>query len=143
MTSSTVSAMVLRDLIVKGESPWAEVYDPSRFIDTGSVLTFVKQNLDTAISLVSGKFSAGSPSSKIEREEGKIIDIDGRKIGAYKDEHGKLYFIDTTCTHMGCELKWNSAEKTWDCPCHGSRFSPTGNVIDGPAFKALNKIKTD
>ncbi len=82
MTSSAVSAMVLRDLIVKNENPWAEVYDPSRF-------------------------------------------------------------IDTTCTHMGCKLKWNGAERTWDCPCHGSRFSPAGNVIDGSAFKPLDRIEVN
>ncbi|HZJ76406.1 MAG TPA: FAD-dependent oxidoreductase [Oscillospiraceae bacterium] len=143
MTTGAVSALVLRDLIIKEESPWAEVYNPARFVDTGSILTFIKQNLSTAISLVSGKFPAGSADNKIERGEGKVININGKKVGAYKDEDGKLYFIDTTCTHMGCELKWNSAERTWDCPCHGSRFSPTGDVIDGPAFKSLDKIKAD
>lgn len=143
MTTSAVSAMVLRDTIVRGESSRAEVYDPSRTMDAGSILAFIKQNFDVATNLVSGKLSSGTSNGSIENEEGKIIKIAGRKIGAYKDEDGKLHFVNTTCTHMGCELRWNDAEKTWDCPCHGSRFSPTGKVIDGPAFKPLEKIEID
>jgi Rieske Fe-S protein len=143
MTTGAVSAMILRDLIVKGNNSWAEVYDPSRFIETGSILTFIKQNLDVAMNFVSGKFPTGSPAGKIEKGEGKIVNVAGQKIGAYRDEKGKLHLIDTTCTHMGCELKWNDAEKTWDCPCHGSRFSPTGEVIDSPAFEPLDKIEID
>ncbi|HZK57686.1 MAG TPA: FAD-dependent oxidoreductase [Clostridia bacterium] len=143
MTTGAVSAMILRDLVVKGNNPWAEVYDPSRFVDKGSVLTFIKQNLNTAINFASGKLPFGSAYKKIEKGEGKIINIAGQKIGVYRDEKGKLHFIDTTCTHMGCELKWNNAEKTWDCPCHGSRFSPTGEVIDSPAFEPLEKIEVE
>ena len=80
-----------------------EVYDPSRFIDTVRFLHLLNK-IGYCYKPCFCKFSAGSPSGKIEREEGKIIDIDGRKIGAYKDEHGKLYFIDNTCTHMGANL---------------------------------------
>lgn len=140
MTSSAVAAMILRDLIVKDKNQWSQVYDPSRFIDSGSILTLIKQNLDVAINFIFGKLFTGSSDGKIKKGEGKIIDLAGQKIGAYRDEKGKLYLIDTTCTHMGCELKWNDAERTWDCPCHGSRFSPTGEVIDGPAFKPLDKV---
>lgn len=143
MTSSTVSAMVLRDLIVKGESPWAEVYDPSRFINTGSIWTFIKENLGVAVSFITGKLFSGSLDSHLEKGEGKIIDVDGQKVGAYKDEHGKLYFVNTTCTHLGCEVQWNNAEQTWDCPCHGSRFSPIGDVIEGPAFEPLERIEIE
>ncbi|QUH19549.1 FAD-dependent oxidoreductase [Alkaliphilus sp. B6464] len=143
MTSSTVSAMILKDLIVNGESPWAEVYDPSRFINAGSIWTFIKENLDVAVNLIWGKLSPGSINPDIEKGQGKVIDIDGQKVGAYRDEEGKLYFVNTTCTHMGCEVKWNDAERTWDCPCHGSRFSPIGDVIEGPAFGPLEKIEVD
>jgi len=141
MTSSTVSAMTLRDLIVKGQSPWAEVYDPARFTYSGSIWHFIKENLDVAVNFISGKLFSGYMDNDIEKGQGKVIDIDGQKVGAYKDEEGKLYFINTTCTHMGCEVKWNDAERTWDCPCHGSRFSPTGDVIDGPAFEPLERIE--
>ncbi|KNY25959.1 Rieske (2Fe-2S) iron-sulfur domain-containing protein [Pseudobacteroides cellulosolvens ATCC 35603 = DSM 2933] len=70
--------------------------------------------------------------------EGKIIEANGQKAGAYRDEQGTLHVVDTTCTHMGCELSWNPAEKSWDCPCHGSRFSYEGGVIEGPALRSLD-----
>lgn len=143
MTGSTVSAMVLKDLIVKGQSPYAEVYDPARFTYAGSVWHYIKENLNVASYLISGKLSPGSLDTDIKKEQGKIIDIDGEKVGAYRDENGKLYLVNTTCTHMGCEVTWNNAERTWDCPCHGSRFSPTGDVIDSPAFEPLERIELD
>lgn len=68
------------------------------------------------------------------------LSIKAKKVGAYKDEDGNLHVIDTTCTHMGCECNWNHADHTWDCPCHGSRYSHTGDVIEGPAKKPLKKL---
>lgn len=143
MTTSTVSAMILRDLIVEGKSPWAGVYNPARIINKAGTWTTIKENLDVAINLISGKLSMGSSDNHIGGGQGKILNLDGVKVGAYKDENGKLHLINTTCTHMGCEVKWNNADRTWDCPCHGSRFSPTGDVIASPAFKPLDKIEID
>ncbi|MNP77426.1 Cytochrome b6-f complex iron-sulfur subunit 1 [compost metagenome] len=65
--------------------------------------------------------------------------MDGERIGAYRDREGKLHMVDTTCTHVGCEVNWNAGERTWDCPCHGSRFSYPGEVVEGPAEKPLQK----
>ncbi len=141
MTSCTVSSMILKDLIIKGESPYSEVYDPSRFIYTESVWKYIKNNLHNAYMFISGKLFLGSFNDTVKKGEGKVIEVDGQKVGAYRSEEGKLYLVNTTCTHLGCEIKWNNAERTWDCPCHGSRFSPTGDVIDGPAFEPLEKIE--
>ena len=143
MTISAVSAMVLKDIIVKGESPWAEVYDPARFTYSGSIWHLIKENIDVAINLISGKLLSESIDTDIKKGEGKAIDMDGEKAGAYRNEEGRLYLVNTTCTHLGCEVKWNNAEKTWDCPCHGSRFSPNGDVIEGPAFKPLERIEIE
>lgn len=74
----------------------------------------------------------------VKNNEAKVVSIDGNKYGVYRDENGKLYAVDITCTHLGCELVWNQAEKTWDCPCHGSRFSYDGKNVEGPAFNPLN-----
>lgn len=140
MTNSTVSAMILRDLIVKGESPWQDVYNPSRQTIIASTKQFVKGSLNVAGQLLEGKLSP-SPSPKsieIKRGEGRVIEANGKRTGAYRDEQGQLHLVNTTCTHMGCELNWNSAERSWDCPCHGSRFSYKGEVIEGPAVKPLD-----
>ena len=137
MTNSMVSAMILRDLIVEGESPWQEVYNPSRKSIVASAKNFVVQNFNVAEQLIEGKITSLPENIDIKPGEGKILRIDGERIGAYKDMQEKLHLVNTTCTHMGCELNWNPAEKSWDCPCHGSRFSYKGDVIEGPTVKPL------
>ncbi|WP_010243875.1 FAD-dependent oxidoreductase [Acetivibrio cellulolyticus] len=142
MTNSMASAMILSDLIVKGESPWQEVYNPSRQTIVASAKNFVVENLNVAKELIGGKITPPPANIDIKPGEGKIIEANGHKAGAYRDEKGTLHVVDTTCTHMGCELSWNSAEKTWDCPCHGSRFTYEGDIVEGPAVKPL-KLHTD
>lgn len=142
MTNSMASAMILSDLIIKGDSPWKDVYNPSRQTITASAKNFVVENLNVAKELIGGKITPPPKDVDIKPGEGKIIEANGHKAGAYRDEHGKLHVVDTTCTHMGCELSWNSAEKTWDCPCHGSRFTYEGEIVEGPTVKPL-KVHTD
>lgn len=138
MTNSMASSMILRDLIIEGKSPWQDVYSPSRETIIASAKEFVVQNLNVAEKLIGGKISPLPDDVEIKPGEGKIIEANGQRAGAYRDEQGKLHIVDTTCTHMGCELNWNSAERTWDCPCHGSRFSYKGDVIEGPALRPLD-----
>lgn len=138
MTTSMVSAVLLKDLIVHGKSPWQDVFNPSRRTIAASAKNFIVENLNVAEQLIDGKISSLPKEVKIAPGEGKIIEANGQRAGAYRDEKGKLHIVDTTCTHMGCELNWNSAEKTWDCPCHGSRFSYEGDVIEGPAVRPLD-----
>ncbi|ODM26222.1 (2Fe-2S)-binding protein [Clostridium sp. Bc-iso-3] len=138
MTNSMASAMILRDLIVDGKSSWQEVYNPSRKTIAASTKNFVVENLNVAEKLIEGKISPLPDNISIKPGEGKIIQVDGKRAGAYRDHQGTLHVVDTTCTHMGCELYWNSAEKSWDCPCHGSRFTYEGDVIEGPAVRPLS-----
>ena len=77
----------------------------------------------------------------MKRGHGKVIVRDGTKVAAYRDESGATTLRSATCTHMGCVVAWNDAERTWDCPCHGSRFKPNGDVISGPAESPLSKIE--
>lgn len=137
MTNSTASAMLIRDLIVKNESPWQDVYNPSRFTPISSAKNFIKENLNVAGQLISGKLSPVPDDVDIKPGESRVIEAEGQKSGAYRDEKGVLHIVDTTCTHLGCEVKWNEAEKSWDCPCHGSRFTYEGDIIDGPAKKPI------
>jgi len=137
MTNSMAAAKVIRDLIIDGSSPWQDVYSPSRKNLLGSAKTFIVENIDVAKHLISGKISPLPENVKVGCGEGKVFEHNGERTGAYRDEEGRLYLVNTTCTHMGCELNWNSAEKSWDCPCHGSRFTYSGDIIDGPAVSPL------
>lgn len=145
MTNSMASSMILRDIIIDGKSAWQDVYNPSRETIAASAKNFVVENLNVASELIEGKLSSLPQEVEIKPGEGKIIKANGQRAGAYRDEQGTLHLVDTTCTHMGCELQWNSAEKSWDCPCHGSRFSYEGDVIEGPALRPLdihNEVNT-
>jgi glycine/D-amino acid oxidase-like deaminating enzyme/nitrite reductase/ring-hydroxylating ferredoxin subunit len=137
MTTSTVSAMLLSDLIIRGKSPYQDVYNPSRKTIGASAKEFVKENINVAKELIKGKFTPIPKDFDIKPGEGKVINGLGERTGAFRDEQGVLHLVNTTCTHMGCELQWNSAERSWDCPCHGSRFTYDGKIIDGPAVMPL------
>ncbi|HHU16719.1 MAG TPA: FAD-dependent oxidoreductase [Clostridiales bacterium] len=139
MTNSMASAMLLRDLIVKGDSAWKDVYNPSRHTKAASVINFVVENFNVAEKLIGGKIQPLAKNEDIElsRGEGKVVELNGKRAGIYMDDAGNRHIVNTTCTHMGCELNWNPAERSWDCPCHGSRFSYDGDVIEGPAVKNL------
>ncbi len=142
ITTSTVAGLLIRDLIKGGNSPWQDVYDPGRGVKLRSAGKLISINADVARELISGKLK-GPDLGDVAQGEGKIAKMDGRKVGAYRDEQGELHVVDITCTHLGCELKWNSAEKTWDCPCHGSRFGYRGEIVEGPALKPLQQGSGD
>jgi Rieske Fe-S protein len=138
MTNSTVSSMIIRDLIINGDSKWKDAYNPSRKDIVASAKNFVVQNINVADMLVCGKTSPKPGDITVNEDEAQVIKTDGQITGSYKDNNGELHLVNTTCTHMGCELAWNSAEKTWDCPCHGSRFKYEGGIVKGPAISPLS-----
>lgn len=144
MSNGIASAKILTDLITGGDNPWAQVYSPSRFMTSGSALkSFIGINLSVAEQYISGKLDKGTEAVEIKPGEAKVIEIDGQRIGAYRDAEGTLHRVDTTCTHLGCEIKWNDAEKSWDCPCHGSRFTYEGEIIEGPALNKLQHAREE
>jgi len=139
MTNGTAAAMILKDRIIGKENEWAPVFVPSRFTPSASAGKFVSENANVAKELIKSKLTGAEDHADIKPGEAKIVDAGGKKRGAYRDPQGNLHVVDTTCTHLGCEVQWNSAEHSWDCPCHGSRFTCDGEVIEGPAQKPLNK----
>lgn len=144
MTHSTIAGAMIRDQILNKQNPWEEVFNPSRFTPMQSAKKFIEINADVAQEFLTGKLSIPQDTLKdLKEEEGIVIEIEGRRIGAYKDKNQEIYLVDTTCSHLGCELSWNDAEKTWDCPCHGSRFTYTGEVIEGPAVKSLQRLQLE
>ncbi|MBC8060884.1 MAG: FAD-dependent oxidoreductase [Clostridiaceae bacterium] len=140
MTHGTLSAMIISDLIVKGKSPYEELYSPSRFTPVASAENFVIQNLDVAKKFIGGKIAPVPNNVDIPIGNSKIIEAEAGKFGAYRDQEENLHLVNLTCTHMGCSPVWNSAEKSWDCPCHGSRFSYKGDILEGPAHEPLMQL---
>lgn len=140
MTNSTAAALLLRDIVLDRESPYRQTFTPSRLHANPSLKTFLRENTNVAANLVKGKLETTSKTpDDLEPGEGAITMKKGQRKGMYKNEDGEIFIVDTTCTHIGCELNWNRAEKTWDCPCHGSRFTYEGEVIEGPAEKPLQQ----
>jgi len=140
MTTSTVSAMIIRDIITKGKSEVEEVFSPTKMSPISSAKNFFKENAEVAESLIEGKLMKLPNDISLDPGKGKALMFNGKRAGAYKDMDGNLYIVDTTCKHLGCEVHWNSAENTWDCPCHASRYNYDGTVIDGPALKPLDRL---
>lgn len=143
MTSSNVAAKIITDKITEKENEFEEIFKATRVnpvINKDEVKNMISQ---TAKSLVIERFKENSKEDidNIKKETGKIIEINGEKVGIYKDIKGEVFAVKPVCTHLGCILNWNNADKTWDCPCHGSRFDYTGKNINNPAIKNLEKVK--
>ncbi|WP_374488573.1 FAD-dependent oxidoreductase [Virgibacillus sp. AGTR] len=141
MTNGTVAAKIISDYILKQSSPYHELFTPLRFKADPSIRKFAQMNADVAKHMIQGKLdNTRNNSIELARDQATVTRINGNRTGVYKDTENNLHAVDTTCTHLGCEVEWNSAERTWDCPCHGSRFSYSGEVIDGPAKQPLKQI---
>jgi glycine/D-amino acid oxidase-like deaminating enzyme/nitrite reductase/ring-hydroxylating ferredoxin subunit len=141
MTYGTIAGILLTDLIQGRENPWARLYDPSRK-PLKAIKEFAKENLNVAAQyadyLTPGEVDS---EEQIAAGQGAIIRDGLSKIAAYRDEAGELHRLSAVCTHLGCIVDWNSSEKTWDCPCHGSRFDATGKVVMGPANSDLEPVQ--
>ncbi|HEY0049465.1 MAG TPA: FAD-dependent oxidoreductase [Pyrinomonadaceae bacterium] len=143
MTHGTIGGMLVSDLILGRENPWREVYEPSR-LATQSIMEAVPEIISSTAPYVDW-LTGGDVSSveEIKPGEGAIISHGTTKIAAYRDETGKLYERSAVCAHLGCIVRFNSLEKTWDCPCHGSRYGIDGHPINAPAFKSLAEIEEE
>ncbi len=142
MTMGTVAAMIIKDMIREKYNPWEEVYDPSRFKPVESAKTLLSQAVEATKGFVGDRIlPTHKEASQIGPEEGAIVKIEGERVAAYRDRNGVLYTLDPSCRHLGCIVSWNDAEKTWDCPCHGSRYKATGEVIHSPAVYGLSEKK--
>lgn len=140
MTNGTVAAMILSDRLRGEESRWASTFDPGRFKPRAELRDLVKENVNVAKRFIGDRVSSTRrPSADdLAAGEGGIVSIGGTKTAAFRDEDGTLHAVSPTCRHFGCEVAFNTAERTWDCPCHGSRYGLDGRVIEGPATKDLN-----
>jgi Rieske Fe-S protein len=141
MTHGTIAGILLPALIAGKKHAWAPLYDPKRVTLHGSeLMELAKENVDVALQLAD-YLTPGQVSdvADIRPGEGRVIRRGTQKLAAYRDESGKLHERSAVCTHLKCIVNWNTAEKSWDCPCHGSRFDAMGKVIGGPAVVDLEK----
>lgn len=139
MTTGVAAGVMLTETIMGRTSPWSEVFDSTRMDIRRSAKDFVLENANVAKRLIGDRLRTLSVPdiSELSPDEGGIVEADGEKVAAYQDEAGQLHTISPTCTHLGCQVTWNTAERSWDCPCHGSRFDIDGKVLQGPAIKPL------
>jgi glycine/D-amino acid oxidase-like deaminating enzyme/nitrite reductase/ring-hydroxylating ferredoxin subunit len=140
LTHGTIAGLLLRDLILRRDNPWAKLYDPARLYFR-SLTNYVKEAAQSTAPYTEW-LSEGDVTSidQIEAGEGGVIREGLRKSAVFKDERGRVHRCSAVCTHLGGIVRWNSAEKTWDCPCHGSRFDCYGEVLNGPANTPLVEL---
>ena len=143
MTHGTIAGILLTDLIQRRKNSWTELYDPARK-KIRATPQFVRQNLNVAVQYRDWATGGEVDSlDQIEPGTGAIMRRGARKIAAYRDAQGNVHLHSAVCTHLYCIVDWNSAEKTWDCPCHGSRFDPYGKVVNGPAITPLGEVEAE
>jgi glycine/D-amino acid oxidase-like deaminating enzyme/nitrite reductase/ring-hydroxylating ferredoxin subunit len=143
MTYGTLGAMMATDAALGRKNPWRDLFDVNRKKLRGA-WDYLKENVDYPYYFLKGRLlgTEGTALDDLKRSEGKILKLDGQRVAAYRNTHDKVIKLSAVCTHMGCIVHWNQADSTWDCPCHGSRFQPTGEVMAGPAEAPLEKIST-
>lgn len=142
MTSSNISANIIVDKIEGKENIYEDIFKSTRFKPITNKDEVKNMLVDSTKSIIIEKIKSKELEIKdIDNNSGGIVEIDGEKVGIYKDEVGKIIAIKPICTHLGCLLEWNDADKTWDCPCHGSRFDKFGKNIYGPAIKDLEILE--
>jgi glycine/D-amino acid oxidase-like deaminating enzyme/nitrite reductase/ring-hydroxylating ferredoxin subunit len=143
LTHGAIAGMLIRDLVLGRPNEWAELYDPGRK-PVRALTEYARINLAAAAGYADWlKPGAVASVDEIEPRAGAVIQRGMRKLAVTRDERGMLSVCSAVCTHLGGIVRWNSAERSWDCPCHGSRFSPDGRVLNGPALQDLEQVDAE
>ncbi|MDO5556059.1 MAG: FAD-dependent oxidoreductase [Clostridia bacterium] len=141
MTSSHVAAKIISDKILAKHNSYENIYTATRLKPIKNSKEFGNMLKQSTYSLAINKMSAPIISyDKLDNDSGGVVDYKGEKLGIYKDKSGKLFAVIPYCKHLGCELSWNNLEKTWDCPCHGSRYDYMGKIITEPTTESLDIV---
>lgn len=143
MTYSHVAAITLSDMILNGDSQYQKLFSPSRLKPVAGFTEFVKHNADVVKQFVGGWLGMDKleEAADLATNDAKVVKYEGESLGVYKDDSGVLHAVNPACTHVKCSVAWNAAEKSWDCPCHGARYSVDGEVLTGPASRDLEKVE--
>ena len=142
-TLGTLAAMMARDRFLKRNNPWCDLLDVHRKKLLGGTWRYITENMDFPYYFLRDRLARAERGSldDLVPGEGKLVSLDGKKVAAYRDVRGEVTLLSPICTHLKCIVKWNDADKTWDCPCHGSRFKATGEVFSGPAESPLENLQ--
>ncbi|HEU6448258.1 MAG TPA: FAD-dependent oxidoreductase [Verrucomicrobiae bacterium] len=140
-TLGTLAAVMARDRFLGRKNPWFDLFNVTRKKFHGGTWRYLSENLDYPFYMLRDRLAKAESESldDLKPGQGKIIKLDGKKVAAHRDENGKVILRSPVCTHLGCIVRWNDADNTWDCPCHGSRFKPAGEVYSGPAESPLSE----
>ena len=143
MTHGTIAGRLITDLILERDNPWKELYEPSRKV-VATATEFAKENLNVALQYIDW-LTPGEVSSvnEIPAGQGAVLREGMTKIAVYRDRQGRLTRLSAICPHLKCIVHWNGSKASWDCPCHGSRFSATGEVLNGPANTGLKPMDSE
>lgn len=141
LAAGTSAAEVLRDAVLGRENRWADFVDPGRFKLLAAARSAIGENANVGARFVGDRLRRGitRTAGQLEPGEAAIVRDGTRRLAAYRDADGELHAVSAFCTHLRCLVSWNSGERTWDCPCHGSRFTIDGEVLQGPATKPLGR----
>jgi glycine/D-amino acid oxidase-like deaminating enzyme/nitrite reductase/ring-hydroxylating ferredoxin subunit len=145
LSNGTAAAVMLGDLIAERDNAWLSAFDATRVGGPRTIAGLMKDNLKVGKEFVGGHLSRLKVPSvdKLAPGHGGVVEVEGHRVGAYRDPANRVHAVSNICTHMGCRLNWNNAETSWDCPCHGSRFDIDGSVLDGPAVTPLSQVHVD
>jgi glycine/D-amino acid oxidase-like deaminating enzyme/nitrite reductase/ring-hydroxylating ferredoxin subunit len=140
ITFGTLSALMLTDAVLGQTNPWAELYDSNRKKPLAQAREVLVENLNVVSRVVKDRIAPSelSDAEQIPRGEGGLVRAHGKLLAVYRDDAGETHVRSAVCTHLGCIVRWNDAERSWDCPCHGSRFDVDGSVLNGPATASLD-----
>ena len=140
LAAGTAAATILADRVAGRDNPWAATFDAQRLNPVASAPTFAKENAEVGLRFLGDRLRRRSVA-RLGPGEGGIVRDGLGQVAVYKDERGRLHALSARCTHLGCIVSWNGGDRTWDCPCHGSRFDLDGTVIEGPAVDPLRPVR--
>jgi Rieske Fe-S protein len=142
LTFGTLSGVMAADALTARDNPWRALFDATRTGIMHGAWDYVKENADYPYYMIRDRFAgtAGKSLRSVPRGSGRILELGGQPVAAHRANDGSVTLLSAVCTHMGCRVRWNQLENSWDCPCHGSRFGVSGHVMSGPAEKPLPVI---
>ncbi|MGH7694619.1 MAG: FAD-dependent oxidoreductase, partial [Gemmatimonadaceae bacterium] len=144
LTFGTLAGIMAHDWVLGHGNHWCDVLDPHRKPITTGLTTLIRENVDYPLHFILDRLrrDRSDDLTAVPRGEGKVLKVDGKPTAVHRTDAGELVMLSAVCTHLGCLVRWNKAERTWDCPCHGSRFTPEGLVLGGPAEEPLEPIQS-